>query len=516
MELKNIRLIIVLVGLALLALTGMQLFWAYHAYRLHEKTFLTNASESMSRTVKTMNDGLECFELFSKVHINPWEGFYMIRQKCDKETETFLKGQESIDTVPMYFALANKNFPFDYNNLIFGVAANLEMTLRFRYLDDSSALDNTVNRHNEITLQNFREKFSDRAPIHEIYDPHMMDSLLRNEFGKAAIHEHYHFAYLNKTTNRIEYAGKGADTTLLLSSPFHTRLTSSAYFSRPYELLLYYDNYEQMLFAGIRTGLIISLVVVSILLISFYIFIRIILRQRKLSELKNDFINNMTHEFKTPLANISVALETLSDDNLKKNIPDKNIFNIIGQETERLRENVEKILHVARFEKEKIHLSFERLDTSQLIQKAASSFDALLNNNGVSLSCDFRADNPFIFADETHLINVMCNLVDNSIKYSRNGHCEIRIATANLKEGVMISVTDNGIGISRESQKRIFEKFYREPNGNIHNVKGFGLGLTYVKSIVDSHHGTINVSSRHGSGTEFEIYLPFNSQHGVS
>jgi two-component system phosphate regulon sensor histidine kinase PhoR len=512
MEFRHIRIIIGIVGAALLGLIGIQFFWAYNAYRLNEKTFLSNVSGAMSRTVTIMNDNLECFELFSKVHINSKEGFYMVRQKCS-DNESFISGKDAIDTVPMFFAKANKYLPFDYNNLMFSTAVNLEMTLRFRYLmDDSSALDNSVNQRKEITQNNFREKFSDKQPIAIRYDTLMLDSILKHELGLLSINQPFHFAYRNKTTGKIEFASAGGNPDKLLSSPLHIQLSSDKYFSRPYELIVLFPKYSTIIFAGIKTMFIFSVIIILLLLISFYVFIRIILHQRKLSELKNDFINNMTHEFKTPLSNISVALETLTDENLRKTIPDKNILQIIGQENERLRENVEKILHVARFEKEKIHLSFERLDTSQVIQKAASSFDALLNNNGVSLKYIFKADDPFICADETHLINVICNLIDNSIKYS-NSHCEIVIGTSNKKEGVVISVKDNGIGLSKEAQKKIFEKFYREPNGNLHNVKGFGLGLTYVKSIVDAHHGNISVNSRPGVETSFEIYFPFN--HGA-
>lgn len=508
MELKNIRLIVLLVTVSLLALIGVQYFWAYHTYQLSEKAVIVKATEAMHATVAEMNSNLDCFELFSKVHINANEGFYMIRQKCD--SVKYLQNENAIDTVSMYFADAKKGLPFDYHDLKFGNAANLEMVLKFKFLlDDSSSVDNSFNKHNEITVKNFREKLSDKTPLPVLYDPLDVDSLINYHLNNATLNDPYHFAYVSRENNNILYADAGCDTNKILESTMRVQLTTDKYFSQPYDLVLYFTNYQALLFSGIRAVLGASFLVICILLISFYIFIRVIFRQRKLAELKNDFINNMTHEFKTPLANISLALETIAEEEFQK-MPDKKIFQIIGQEADRLRENVEKILHIARIEKEKLHIEFEKLDTNQVIQKAIASFDTLINTNRLCLRCDFNAEAPFIHADETHLINVICNLVDNSIKYA-NDHCEIVIGTRNHQDGVLIFVKDNGIGISKESQIKVFDKFYRVPNGAIHNVKGFGLGLTYVKSIVDAHHGHVSVKSHPGVETEFEIYLPFNN-----
>jgi two-component system, OmpR family, phosphate regulon sensor histidine kinase PhoR len=188
--------------------------------------------------------------------------------------------------------------------------------------------------------------------------------------------------------------------------------------------------------------------------------------------------------------------------------PNAMLYRILGQETERLRENIERILQVARFEKEKIQLSFEKIDIHQLIQKAVNSFEPVLAGRRGKVMLDFNSLKPVIEADETHLINVVCNLVDNAIKYSPNG-LHINITTKNYTDGIVLTIKDSGKGISKEAQKRIFEKFYREENGDVHNVKGFGLGLTYVKTIVDSHHGKISVKSQTGEGSEFEVYLPF-------
>ncbi len=506
MEIRKIRLIIILVAVSLTGLIIIQGFWAYNSYKLHEKNFHSRVMDAMHATVKVMNDNLDCFELFSKVHINPREGFYMVRQRVDGEK--FVPGAEAIDTVPMYFANANKNFPFDYSNLMFGHAVNLEMVLRFRYLmNDSAAKDNSVNRRQEITIQNFREKFSEKTPVFILFDTLLMDSILKQQLKLSSIDEPFHFAYSNREKNNIEFASSGAIPARFAKSNFRVELSSDHYFSAPYEFIVYFQNYNQVIFSGIKGALFLSVFIILTLLVSFYVFIKIILRQRRLSELKHDFINNLTHEFKTPLSNISVALETLSMHSGQPAVTGPEILRIIGQETERLRDNVEKILQIARFEKEKVHLTCEKLDVNEVIRKAVAGFGSLVNSNGVSVQYDFRTENPVLLADETHFINIISNLVDNSIKYS-NHHCRIDIRTENRQEGVLITFRDNGIGLSKDGQKRIFEKFYREPNGDLHNVKGFGLGLTYVKLIVDAHLGQVTVSSAPGKGTAFEIYFP--------
>jgi two-component system phosphate regulon sensor histidine kinase PhoR len=199
----------------------------------------------------------------------------------------------------------------------------------------------------------------------------------------------------------------------------------------------------------------------------------------------------------------------LAEKSMGEKEPNAKLYRILGQETERLRENIEKILQVARLEKEKIHLSFEKLDLHSVIQKAASSFEPVLEARKAEVEFVFNASQPVIEADETHLINIICNLIDNSIKYSSNG-LRLQFRTENNPHGIVFSVIDNGEGISKEAQKRIFEKFYRANNTDTHTVKGFGLGLVYVKTIVDSHKGKITVKSQVNSGSEFQIYLPFH------
>jgi two-component system phosphate regulon sensor histidine kinase PhoR len=241
---------------------------------------------------------------------------------------------------------------------------------------------------------------------------------------------------------------------------------------------------------------------------SFYI----IYRQKKLDELKTDFINNMTHEFKTPVATISLASQMLKNEKVMHN-PEKilNYSNIIDEENKRLSGHIESVLQVARLDRGEFKLKLGTVNINELLEDITSSLALRIESEKGQLHTKFSAENSVVTGDAFHLTNAFHNIIDNAIKYRKDETLVVTVTTKNNAKGVIVSVQDNGIGISKESQKKIFEKFYRVPTGNIHNVKGFGLGLSYVKVIIDAHGGTIKVESEPGKGSRFELFLPFVS-----
>ena len=252
-----------------------------------------------------------------------------------------------------------------------------------------------------------------------------------------------------------------------------------------------------------------SIVFTTIIVLAFAVTVRTLFNQKKLSEIKSDFINNMTHELKTPLATISLAIDALTNDKVIHDADKVKIYSkMIREENKRMNKQVEKILQAARLEKEEIKLTLQRLDAHQIISKVANNIALQIQEKNGSIDLRLRATDPMIDADEVHFSNIIFNLLDNAMKYSAQ---EPEIVVETLKHGngmFTIKITDNGIGMDRETQARIFEKFYRAHTGNIHNVKGFGLGLSYVKAIVDAHEGKISVESAPGKGSTFTITLP--------
>ncbi|MBR3626982.1 MAG: HAMP domain-containing histidine kinase, partial [Bacteroidaceae bacterium] len=242
----------------------------------------------------------------------------------------------------------------------------------------------------------------------------------------------------------------------------------------------------------------------------FIFTIYIIFRQKKLTEMKNDFINNMTHEFKTPISTISLAAQMLNDPSVSKSpAMFEHVSGIINDETKRLRFQVEKVLQMSMFDRQKATLKKKEVDANELIYGVVNTFHLKVEKFGGEIETELDADNPFIYVDEMHITNVVFNLMDNAVKY-RNPDVDLRlkVRTWNEADRLMISIQDNGIGIKKEDLKKIFEKFYRVHTGNVHDVKGFGLGLAYVKKIITDHKGTIKAESELNEGTKFIISLP--------
>nr|WP_221627014.1 HAMP domain-containing sensor histidine kinase [Pontibacter sp. Tf4] len=249
-----------------------------------------------------------------------------------------------------------------------------------------------------------------------------------------------------------------------------------------------------------------------IIIATFGTTIHIIYKQKKLSEMKNDFINNMTHEFKTPIATISLATDSIANPKIYEN-PDKIKYytNIIRQENKRMNTQVENVLQIALLEKNEFKMRLAPVDVHLLIVKAIESIRLQVEQRLGNINVQLDALAHELKSDEIHLYNVICNLLDNANKYSPAAP-EISLSTRNIDGGILIAVDDKGMGMSKDTQQRVFEKFYRVPTGNLHNVKGFGLGLSYVKAIVQAHHGNIRLWSEPGKGSRFEIFLPFRHE----
>ncbi len=253
-----------------------------------------------------------------------------------------------------------------------------------------------------------------------------------------------------------------------------------------------------------------SLVFTLVLLGAFIVTLVLVFRQKKLTEVKNDFINNMTHEFKTPISTISLAAQMLGDDSVNKS-PQmfKRLSTTIIDETKRLRFQVEKVLQLSMYENQKANLKMKEVNANELISGVVHTFGLKVEKNGGKIITELNAEDPLVMVDDMHFTNVIFNLMDNAVKYRRSDSAlELKITTWNESKRLCISIQDNGIGIKKDDLKKIFDKFYRVHTGNLHDVKGFGLGLAYVKKIITDHKGCIYAESEVGIGTRFVIKMP--------
>jgi two-component system phosphate regulon sensor histidine kinase PhoR len=274
-------------------------------------------------------------------------------------------------------------------------------------------------------------------------------------------------------------------------------------------LVVIVPHQSSIVFKEILWFIVVSVLFTMIIITAFFITIKALLRQKKLSEIKSDFINNMTHEFKTPLATISLAVDALKNEKVVTDKDKHEYFtDIIKEENKRMNKQVETILQAALFDKKEIQLNNKLISAHTIIRTAVNNITLPLEEKKGMIEFDFKATSDTIDGDELHFLNIINNLLENAVKYSKENGLLIKITTENSRNRLIIKISDTGIGMSRETLKRIFEKFYRAHTGNIHNVKGFGLGLNYVKTIVEAHKGSIKAESSLGLGSTFIVSLP--------
>lgn len=375
---------------------------------------------------------------------------------------------------------------------------SLESIMKERY-DNGKALIDEV-------IYSMLYTASDR-PLKERVDINVLDQTLRTELANNGIDIPYHFSVYTSNGNLVmrcpDYETEGEDkaftTTLFKNDPVQKMGTLKVHFPM-------YSKYVTQSIWFLMPSLIFTL----ILLVTFIVTLVLVFRQKKLTELKNDFINNMTHEFKTPISSISLAAQMLSDDSVPKNDKMvKRLSTTINDETKRLRFQVEKVLQLSMYENQRAKLNLREVDANELIAGVIHTFTLKVEKNGGKIISDLRASNPDIYVDDMHFTNVIFNLMDNAVKYRRQDtQLELKVSTRNENDKLIITIQDNGIGIKKDDIKHIFDKFYRVHTGNLHDVKGFGLGLAYVKKIITEHKGTITAESELGIGTKFIIKMP--------
>ncbi len=375
------------------------------------------------------------------------------------------------------------------------------------------SMQNSYNRQSEkqsqfLQYQDFMLIRSEMM-IADRVTPEFLKYVLTSEFKDKEIQLTYKYCVRTTINGKTEIVLGDKDYNPSKGTrEYKTPLFYDQYSSKPNFLYVYFpkQHAEQIKAAS---DFVLPSLLLTIIIIGIFVFtLQIILRQKKLSQIKNDFINNMTHELKTPISTISLASQMLKDNSLIHSTTSiDHISGVILDESKRLSSQVEKVLQMAVFNEGKLKLKFTEIDLNQIVSSAVLNFEIRVTTSNGTIQTSLSADNTIISGDEVHITNVIFNLLDNAEKYSKESP-KIEISTENKSNWVIVQIKDYGIGISKEHLSQIFERFYRIPTGNVHNVKGFGLGLSYVKRIVEEHHGKIKVESTVGKGTRFRLYFP--------
>ncbi len=358
----------------------------------------------------------------------------------------------------------------------------------------------------ELVSHNTGRRIEDRISVKKI------DSLLSREFGNAGINTEYFFAVNKLSIDSLTLIKEGADPALIKKSQFKTLLFPGDVFFNPNQLIVYFPNKNSFIFSSVIGMLVLSIFLILIISGVFYKTVQMFIRQKKITEIKNDLINNITHEFKTPISTISIACEALNEPGLLNSSGSVNKYSkMIQEENGRLRMMVENLLTTAALEANGInHISKDKIPLDDVINSSINKFEESLNKMNGKIILQGIPSGIIVNADKFHLTNLLANIIDNAIKYNERVP-EISIEIEKRINNIIVRITDNGIGIAKENLDKIFDTFYRVPTGNIHNVRGNGIGLSYVKKIIDAHGWKIFVESLLGKGSAFEIRIPVDN-----
>jgi len=480
---KNYINKIILVSLiALIGLTSIQAYWMYNSVKQQKLQFNRSIHICLHNIIREVNKA----ETLKKVNVsNSKKNILQLINKNNQRInikDTLLSHiSKMLDTSNTYLldsAVLNK---WGKTNVPYQIRCFIKELLSIDY------------------VSNVKDRITKRE----------LDDVVNESLIKSNIKTDVYYALIDMDSSII-YSSLNENSYIngLELSQFSAILFPDDYFNTDVKLSLLVPNQNIAVLKSIWMPLILSLLFLIVIISTFYYNLRTIYRQKKISEIKNDFINNMTHEIKTPVSTISLACEALLDKDLSSSEEKRKQFiSTIYQENKRLGALVENVLRSASIEKEDLVLNKELLNLEDIIQKAVKNIDLQLKNKNGNLDLELNANNKLIEADKTHITNIFFNLLDNAIKYSYD-RPSIKIKTEDVINGVVVKIMDNGIGIDKLHHVKIFDKLYRVPTGDVHNVKGFGLGLSYVKSIVELHKGHIKVESNLQKGSAFILHLP--------
>lgn len=499
----NLKYIIAIVFVAILAMVGLifiQIKFVEKAYEQQKNNF----DESI---YSNLDQALTEYEKASTLLI--FKNNKSV-EKAYSTQEELRKIEDNIGNVTLSYSLKDTNSDF-FKVLTTELNIPKKQILNMKP-NDLERLKKSYNSFNE-NLKNQRYLLLlENTCVDEKIFPDTLNMILKKQFQASNKNIEFQICIIDALTQGIIYHNFKYLNPKTLEKSYTSKIFPNNIFNQSAILYIYFPDKEKLINEKVMPILLSSFFLIFLILLSFAMTVYTIYKQKKLSDMKTDFINNMTHELKTPVATIGLASNMIRNEKVQANKEKLNHYAmVIKQENERLLNNIEKVLQAARLKKSAIKLNINPIDVNSICTDVVNRNQINVEEVGGTLILETLAFQPEIEADKTHVSNMINNLIENSIKYRQEDiPIHIKVQTVNKEEeGVEIIVEDNGIGIPSAVLERIFDKFYRVPTGNIHNVKGFGLGLNYVKEMTDAHFGKVSVSSQIGKGSIFTIYLPF-------
>ncbi|HWR99603.1 MAG TPA: HAMP domain-containing sensor histidine kinase [Prolixibacteraceae bacterium] len=518
--------LVLLMGISLLGIVAVQLYWFNNSVTVRNELFDRSVNEAMNKAVRRLETGhdLKVIRRMGATDSIVWDQNFPAPPPPPPPPP----GYENMDIVvrrdtvtrTISFSTSNSSHAKKKNIVVMSTSKPGKKDNSVQVLtEDHFGNLNDTNIHIELPV-------TDTIVGRKIKQLRNLSNQIRIEYKGWETGRHIDEVQLRKLLKEelldraipigFNISIVGGDSIPAVDSKAHAsqrwykvNLFPDDIFRKKLELAVNFPERDQ--FIGRKTTMLLGLSVVFTLIIflTFILSIYQIIRQKKISEMKSDFINNMTHEFKTPIATISIAADSIANDKVIHEEERVRFFaGMIKKENIRMNEQVERILQIARLDRKEFEFSFQAVDVHPLIEAAVNGIVLQVEKRGGSIETRLEAFNPVVTTDPIHFTNLVFNLLDNANKYSPDAPV-IKVSTTNAPDGILLSVEDSGMGMTKAVQSRIFDKFYRLPSGNIHTIKGFGLGLSYIKAILEANNGTIKVHSEPGKGSRFVVFIPF-------
>ncbi|QAA80399.1 HAMP domain-containing histidine kinase [Aequorivita sp. H23M31] len=515
MNKKLFVLLIALMSLSLLGIVFVQGYWISNAYQTKQEQFTINVRQALVSVAKKIQmKEIEAYYQVYSAYVDSieipdnttfTELAYKIQNKSTNETYLFTDGILEQD-----YKLSSGLFDNDMDSIQFKKLTNRKTKTKISQgLDGNKKTETRIESFSRLKdyernqFENFISEVATLSPIYKRVRADEIRDLLNKELNDRGLKSDFEFAVYS---NNLETKVRSKKFKLEEGSTYVVPLFVNDLRSN-YDLYVDFSGKRKLVLSSILGMAILSLIFTAVIILAYASAISQIYKQRQISQIKTDFINNMTHEFKTPIATINLALDSLKNPKVKDNREFlERYLGMIRDENRRMHAQVENVLRISKLEKNELNLSKESVDLQEITQEAISHVSLIVEDREGYIKTHFGAINNTILGNKSHLTNVIVNILDNAIKYSTE-EPKIDIYTENVKNSIILKIRDQGPGMSKAVLKRIFEKFYREHTGDIHNVKGHGLGLAYVKSILDDHDAEIFVESEKYKGSTFILKL---------